>query len=153
MGQTPVPWKLQCFLLSDILFWHLKSFLSCLIVKTEQHCSLEMSGRFHGLTTYWQPMWHPCTPVTQGAGTDVAGRLWFRGRVPPCPYPHLVPCIHRDVIRLPSAHHWARCRGHLWARPSPATGMCISPADSSSQTCKALCCSQAGLLCQGTVDS
>lgn len=30
-----MPWKLECFLLSEILFWPLKLLLSCLIVKSE----------------------------------------------------------------------------------------------------------------------
>lgn len=32
-----------------------------------------MNDCYHGLITYWQPMWHPCTPVTQiGLNADVA---------------------------------------------------------------------------------
>lgn len=50
------------------------------------HSSLEMSDCYHGLITYWQPMWHPCTPVTQTElNADVAGKLNFRhlARHPP----------------------------------------------------------------------
>lgn len=38
--------------------------------------SLEMSNCCHGLITYWQPMWHPCTPVTHTElNADVARKL------------------------------------------------------------------------------
>lgn len=59
--------------------------------------SLEMSDCYHGLITYWQPVWHPLHLSLKQHYLQ----MWWQAGGPSCPRPHLALDTRRCILAAP----------------------------------------------------